>query len=141
GAEGLADELDHLVGERLRAGDHLAGVEQHAHQVGRRPVQLGRELLDRDAARHHDLALGNGGVGRRELRMLGGTEVFEVAAATLLPSRTLTLRTGPAPPLIATATAGRAARRTAGTTAREAASAAPATRAAARRAGRGAAGA
>src|SRR5437763_566114 len=72
--------------------------------------------------------------------MLGRTEVFEVAAATLLPSRSLTLRTGPASTLIAAATAGRAARRTTGTTAREAASAAPATGAAARRAGRGAAG-
>src|SRR5205823_10263130 len=138
GAEGLADELDHLVGERLRAGDHLAGVEQHAHQVSRRPVHLGRELLDRDAARHHDLALGNGGVGRRELRMLGRTEVFEVAAATLLAPRPLALGTGTAATLIAASTAGRPAGRATGTTAREAASTTPATGAAARRAGRGA---
>ena len=34
GAELLRDELDHLVGERLRAGDHLARVEQDAHEVG-----------------------------------------------------------------------------------------------------------
>src|SRR5207302_303360 len=46
GAEGLADELDHLVRQRLRSRDHLAGVEQHAHEVGGGPVQLGRELLD-----------------------------------------------------------------------------------------------
>ena len=51
GAERLGDELDHLVGQRLRAGDHLARVEQDAHEVGGGAVQLGRELLDRDAAR------------------------------------------------------------------------------------------
>ena len=67
GAERLGDELDHLVGERLRAGDHLARVEQQAHEVGRGAVELGRELLDRDAARDDDLALGDGRVARREL--------------------------------------------------------------------------
>ena len=51
GAERLGDQLDHLVGQRLRAGDHLARVEQEAHEVGGGAVQLGRELLDRDAAR------------------------------------------------------------------------------------------
>ena len=45
---------------------------------------------------HDDLALGDGGVGRRELRMRRRTEVFEVAATTLLAPRPLTLRTGPA---------------------------------------------
>ena len=50
GAERLGDELDHLVGQRLRAGDHLARVEQEAHEVGGGAVQLGRELLDGDAA-------------------------------------------------------------------------------------------
>ena len=63
GTERLRDELDHLVGERLRAGDHLARVEQEAHEVGRGAVQLGRELLDRDAALDDDLALGNRRVG------------------------------------------------------------------------------
>ena len=51
GAERLGDELDHLVGERLRAGDHLARVEQDAHEVGGVRFSFGRELLDRDAAR------------------------------------------------------------------------------------------
>ena len=63
-AELLGDELDHLVGERLRSGDHLAGVEQDADEVRAGAVELGRELLDRDAAGHHDLALGDGGVRR-----------------------------------------------------------------------------
>ena len=40
GTERLGDELDHLVGERLRAGDHLAGVEQQPHEVGGGAVQL-----------------------------------------------------------------------------------------------------
>ena len=59
GAELLGDELDHLVGQRLRAGDHLARVEQDPHEVGGGAVQLGRELLDGDATRDHDLAFGD----------------------------------------------------------------------------------
>ena len=102
GAERLGDELDHLVGERLRAGDHLARVEQQAHEVGRRAVQLRRELLDGAAALDDDLALGDGRVGRRELRHRRGPEVLEVATTTLLAPGPLTLRAG------ATATAGTA---------------------------------
>ena len=56
-AERLRDQLDHLVGERRGRRDHLARFEQEAHEVGRRAVQSGRELLDRRAARHDDLAL------------------------------------------------------------------------------------
>ena len=41
GAERLGDQLDHLVGERLRARDHLARVEEQAHEVGRVAVQRG----------------------------------------------------------------------------------------------------
>ena len=40
GAERLGDELDHLVGERLRAGDHLARVEEQADEVGGVAVEL-----------------------------------------------------------------------------------------------------
>ena len=60
GAERLGDELDHLVGQRLRAGDHLARVEQEPHEVG------GRCGSASDAsswivipAGHHDLAFGD----------------------------------------------------------------------------------
>ena len=63
-AERLRDELDHLVGERCRRRDHLARLEEESHEVGGGAVQPGRELLDRDAARHHDLALGDRRVGR-----------------------------------------------------------------------------
>ena len=79
GTERLGDELDHLVGERLRAGDHLARVEQQAHEVGGGAVQLRRELLDRDAALDDDLVLGNRRIARRELRHRRRTEVLEVA--------------------------------------------------------------
>ena len=94
GAERLGDELDHLVGQRLRAGDHLARVEQQAHEVGRGAVQLGRELLDGAAALDDDLALGHRRVGRRELRQRRGTEVLEVATTTLLAPGPLALRAG-----------------------------------------------
>ena len=94
GTERLGDELDHLVGERLRAGDHLARVEQQAHEVGRGAVQLGRELLDRDAALDDDLVFGNRRVTRGELRHRRRTEVFEVATTTLAPPRPLALRAG-----------------------------------------------
>ena len=107
GTERLGDELDHLVGQRLRAGDHLARVEQQAHEVGRGAVELGRELLDGDAALDDDLALGNRGVGGRELRHRRGTEILEVATTTLLAPGPLTLRTG------TTATAGTTAGATA----------------------------
>ena len=60
GAERLGDELDHLVGERLRAGDHLAGVEEHAHEVGGRAVQLAARAPGSSIPRgDDDLALGD----------------------------------------------------------------------------------
>ena len=121
GTERLGDELDHLVGERLRAGDHLARVEQQTHEVGRGAVQLRRELLDGDAALDDDLVVGNRRITRGELRHRRRTEIFEVATTTLAPPRALTLRAGtPARGTTATgaaATTGAAAA-TAGTTAR-----------------------
>ena len=94
GAERLGDEVDHLVGERLRAGDHLARVEEQAHEVGRGAVQLGRELLDGAAPLDDDLALGHRRVERRELRERRGTEILEVATTTLLAPGPLTLGAG-----------------------------------------------
>ena len=81
-AERLGDQLDHLVGERHGRGDHLAGFEQDADEVGRRAIQLGCELLHRDAARHDDLAFGNGRVGRRE-PLRRGLELGTVATTLL----------------------------------------------------------
>ena len=121
GAERLGDEVDHLVGQRLRAGDHLARVEQQPHEVGGGAVQLGRELLDGAAALDDDLALGDRRVGRRELRHRRGTEVLEVATTTLLAPGPLTLRAGPTTTGgTATGTAAGAATATAGTATRTA---------------------
>jgi hypothetical protein len=123
GAEGLGDELHHLVSQRLRAGDHLARVEQQPHEVGSGAVQLGRELLDGAAALDHDLALGNGRVGRRELRHRRGTEIFEIATTTLLAAGPLALRTGPAAATRSASGAAARATTTTGTAARAAAGA------------------
>ena len=115
-AERLRDQLDHLVGERRGRGDHLARLEQEAHEVGGRAVQLGRELLDRDAARHDDLAFGDRRVGRRE-SLRRRFELVAVATPLLAPPRGRT--TGPA--ATGEATAGR--RTATGTTARATAAA------------------
>ena len=94
GAEGLGDQLDHLVGEGLGAGDHLAGVQQEPHEVRGVAVELGCELLDRDPAWDHDLALRDRRVewGQRGRRRR--PEVFEVATTTLLATRSLPLGSG-----------------------------------------------
>ena len=47
GADLEREQLDLLVGERHGGRDHLALLEQEAHDVGRRAVQLGAELLGR----------------------------------------------------------------------------------------------
>ena len=47
GAELLGEQLDLLVAQRLRGGDHLAELHEEADDVGRRAVQLGTELLRR----------------------------------------------------------------------------------------------
>ena len=116
GAERLADQLDHLVGEGLGAGDHLAGVEEDADQVGRVAVELRGELLDGDAPRHEDLAFGDGRVEGGQRGGRGGTEVLEVATTPLLASRPLALGAG-APAGRAAATAAGTARAAAGTAA------------------------
>ena len=100
GTERLGDELDHLVGEGLRAGDHLTRVEQKPHEVGGGAVEERRVLLDRDPARNDDLTLGDRRVLRREVGGRRRTEVLEVATTPLLAPGPLTLRAG------ATATAG-----------------------------------
>ena len=105
----------------MRGGDHLAGLEQDAHEVGGRAVQLRRELLHRDAARHDDLAFGNRRVGRRE-PLRRGLELGAIATALLAPAlrratgattarRTAVATTGSAAgTAAAAAAAGRAAR-------------------------------
>ena len=62
GAELEGEQLDLLVGQRHGGRDHLAVLEQEAHDVGRRAVQLGAELLGRGAPLDDDRALGHGRV-------------------------------------------------------------------------------
>ena len=94
GAQRLGDQLDHLVGERLRPRDHLARVEQQAHEVGGVAIQLRRELLDRDASLDDDLAFGHRRVGGCERRHRLRADVLEVFTAPLPAARTLALRPG-----------------------------------------------
>ena len=122
GAERLGDQLDHLVGERHRRGDHLARFEQDADEVGGRAVQPRRELLDRDAARDDDLAFGDGRVGRREAGRLLRLELGRVTTALLAPRARAT---GPAAATRAAEPAGTTA--TAATTGATAGTAAGAT--------------
>ena len=75
------EELDHVVGQRLRRHDHLALEHQEADDVTRTAVQLGPEVAGRRAALDDDLAVGHGcgrGLVAGELRRL---ELFEVAPA------------------------------------------------------------
>ena len=83
GADLEGEELHLLVGQRHGGGDHLALLEQEAHDVGRRAVQLGRELLGRRAPLDDDRALGHGRVVRRVARQqLLRLQLLAVATAT-----------------------------------------------------------
>ena len=86
GADLGREELDHVVGQRLRRHDHLALQQQEAHDVTGAAVELGPEVAGRRAALDDDLALGDGcrrGLVRGELRRL---ELFEVAPAPAGPA-------------------------------------------------------
>ena len=86
GADLGAEELDHVVGQRLGRHDHLALQEQEAHDVAGAAVELGPEVTGRRAALDDDLAVRDGcrrGLVRGELRRL---ELFEVAPASACPS-------------------------------------------------------
>ena len=111
-AEGLGDQLDHLVGERCGCRHHLAGLEQDAHEIGGRTIQLRRVLLNGAAARDDDLALGNRRVHRGEpLRRR-----FELGAiATALLATPLRRSTGSSPTAGATTESARTTRTAAGT--------------------------
>ena len=61
GAELGGEQLDHVVGQRLGGGDHLALEEQEADDVAGRAVELRAELPGRGAALDDDLAVGNRG--------------------------------------------------------------------------------
>ena len=81
GADLGGEELDHVVGQRLRRHDHFTLEHEEADDVACAAVQLGPEVACRRSAFDDDLAVGHRG-GRRlvagELRRL---ELFEVAPA------------------------------------------------------------
>ena len=85
GADLGPEELNHVVGQRLRGHDHLALQQQEAHDVAGAPVELGPEVAGRRAALNDDFAVGDGsrrGLVRGELRRL---QLFEVAPASAGP--------------------------------------------------------
>ena len=52
------EELDHVIGQRLRGGYQFAFLEQVAHDVGRGAVELGTEILRGGTALDDDFPLG-----------------------------------------------------------------------------------
>src|SRR5690606_29299036 len=89
-------------GEGLRGRDHLALLEQEAHDVGGGPVQLGAELLGRGAPLDDHLARRHRSAGRR---VGGQVHRLEVLGAA----------TPPAPPPLWWATSATTAGGAAGT--------------------------
>ena len=75
------DQLDGLVGERLRDRDHLARGEHHLDDLGGRHAELVGELLDRDAGRERDRAR-SAAAGRPSVALAA-----RIAAALLLLAR------------------------------------------------------
>ena len=82
GADLGGEELDHVVGQRLRRHDHLALEHEEPHDVTRAAVQLGPEIARRRSAFDDDLAVGH----RCRRRLVAGElcrlELLEVAPAT-----------------------------------------------------------
>src|SRR5581483_10182561 len=76
------EQLDHVVRERLRGGDHLALLHEEAHDVGRGAVQLRAEVLRRRGALDDDRALGHGRGAVRVRRRLERLQLLAVATAT-----------------------------------------------------------
>ena len=82
-----AEQLEDLVGDRLRRGDHLAEVEQHLHQRGRVGVDLVGEVGQRRTAGElDDLAAA---LRQADAADRGGLHRVELLA--LLPLRLATL--------------------------------------------------
>ena len=81
GADLGREELDHVVGQRLRRHDHFALEHEEADDVAGAAVQLGPEIARRRAALDDDLAVGHGRRRRLVAGELGRLELFEVAPA------------------------------------------------------------
>jgi hypothetical protein len=119
------EQLDHVVGERLRGRHHLALLQQEPDHVGRGAVQLGPEVLRRRGALDDDRPLGNGSGRRRVARRLHRLQLLAAATPPATPPRrALTAAAGTAAGTAAAAgRATRAARSAAEATAGTAAAA------------------
>ena len=93
GADLGREQLDHVVRERHRGGDHLALSEQEAHHVGRAAVEPRGQLLSRRTTLDDDLALGHRRVRRDVGRGCLRLQFF--AAALPAPRAPVTARTSP----------------------------------------------
>ena len=86
GAELGGEQLDHVVGQRLRGRDHLALLHEEPDDVGRVAVELGADLLGRGRPLDHDLALGHRRFLGGEAGRLERLQLFAVATTAASPT-------------------------------------------------------
>ncbi len=78
-------QADHVVGERLGRGDHLALEQEETHDVAGGAVQARAELLGCGASLHDHLVVGNRSTRRQVGGYLDRLELLHVAAAPAWP--------------------------------------------------------
>ena len=100
------EQFEHVVGQRLCRRDHLALLQQVAHDIGRGAVELGTDVLRGRQALDDDHALRNGRVGRAVGRQVERLELFAHPATTALAPWLLMLTTGAATGRTGTAPGG-----------------------------------
>ena len=110
GAQLGGKQFDHVVGQRLGSGHHLALLHEEPDDIGRRAVHLRTQVQRGAGTFDDDLALGHCGVIWRVGRHVHRLEFFATATTTALASRRATATRATA------GTTGTATRATAGTT-------------------------
>ena len=93
GADLGGEEIDHVVGEGLGRGHHLALEKKETHDVAGGPVQARTELLRRGAPLHDHLVVGNRCARRQVGRYLDRLELLHVPTSAPWPP----LRRAPSP--------------------------------------------
>ena len=79
GAELGREQVDHVVGQRLRGRHHLPLQEQEADDVAGRTVELGTQVTGGGPALDDDLGVGNRSRRRGVGGQLGRFELLEIA--------------------------------------------------------------